>query len=113
MMTPPMYIYRIFHRPGSRARALLNGVPLYDRVVTDNVSPAQPMTHWLASGENTLTVELTETPFPSNIPGTTYFEFSVRAVNEGKAIEEVELFKWIYPKSLRDKELPTALPLVH
>lgn len=113
-MTPPMYIYRIFHGPGSRARALLNGVPLYDRIVTENVSPAQPITHWLVSGDNTLTVELSPEPRPPNIPGSlTYFEFSVRAVKEGIKIEEVEIFKWIFPNTLKEKELPAVLPLVH
>jgi len=105
-----MYIYRIFHRPGSRARASINGVLIYDRIVTDNVSPAQPITHWLASGDNTLTFELSPAPLSPLTPYMgAHFGFEVREVKE----EEVVLFAWHYPNSLVEKELPTALPLLH
>ncbi len=113
-MTPPRYIYRIMHRPGARARALINGVPIYDRIVKDNVSPAQPITHWLASGDNTLTFELSPAPLSPNTPYLgAHFTMLIREVKEEEKIEEIDLFAWSYPNSLVDKELPTALPLVH
>jgi len=116
-MAPPMYIYRIMHRPGSRVRALINGVPVYNRSVTDNASPAQPITHWLTTGDNTLTFELWEAPLSPRTPYLgAHFAFLIREVkgnNDPTPIEEIDLFAWHYPNSLIDKEFPTALPLVH
>jgi hypothetical protein len=109
-MAPPMYIYRILHRPGSRARALINGVPVYDRIVRDNVSPAQPITHWLASGDNTLTFELSPAPRSPNTPYLdAHFAFWVQDEKD----QENKLFVWEYPTSLEAMKLPTLLPLVH
>lgn len=111
-MTPPMYIYRILHRPGSRARALINGVPIYDRIVKDNVSPAQPITHWLASGDNNLTFELAPAPLSPLTPYLgAHFAFWVQDANAED--KDSKLFQWDYPRSLQELELPTVLPLVH
>lgn len=108
-MAPPMYIYRIFHRPASRARALINGVPVYDRIVTQNVAPAQPITHWLTSGENIFTFELSPTPRSPNTPLMgAHFAFMVQDEKD----QENYLFKWEYPSSLVAKQLPIDLPLV-
>jgi hypothetical protein len=108
-MTPPMYIYRIMHRPGSRARALINGVPVYDRIVKNNVSPAQPITHWLASGDNTLTFEMAPAPLSPLTPYMgPHFEFWIQDDKD----QDNKLFLWKYPTSLEDKQLPTQLPLV-
>jgi len=113
-MTPPMYIYRIMHRPGSRARALINGVPIYDRIVKDNVSPAQPITHWLASGDNTLTFELAPAPLSPNTPYLGgHFTSGVQKVEPAKKPEELKLFRGPYPMGLGGKEFPAVLPLVH
>lgn len=109
-MAPPLYFYRIMHRPGSRARALVNGVPVYDRIVRDNVSPAQPITHWLASGDNTLTFELSPAP---RSPNTPYLDAHFAFWIQDDADHETKLFAWEYPTSLTAKELPTLLPLVH
>jgi hypothetical protein len=109
-MPPPMYIYRIFHRPASRARALINGVPVYDRIVDQNVAPAQPITHWLVSGDNTFTFELAPTPRSPNTPLMgAHFAFMVQDEKD----QGNYLFKWEYPLSLEEKGLPSVLPLVH
>lgn len=109
-MAPPMYIYRILHRPASRARALINGVPVYDRIVTENVAPAQPITHWLNSGDNTLTFELSPAPRSPNTPYMdAHFEFWVQDEKD----QDNKLFQWAYPTSLEAKSLPIVMPLVH
>jgi hypothetical protein len=109
-MAQPMYIYRIFHRPASRARALVNGIPIYDRVVDQNVSPAGPITHWLASGENTFTFELSPSPRSPLTPSMgPHFGFLVQLDSD----QDNALFRWEYPSSLSALGLPTALPLVH
>ncbi len=113
-MAHPNYAYRILHRPASRARALLNGIPLYDRTVDKNVAPMQPVTHWLVRGENTITVELSPTPPSPNTPFMgPHFAISIlRAEDLGKETEPPPLFKWEYPTSLMGLGLPLDLPLV-
>jgi len=109
-MAPPMYIYRILHRPASRARAFVNGVPVYDRVVDQNVAPAQPITHWLQPGDNIFTFDLSPAPRSPNTPDMgPHFAFMV----QDAADQENYLFKWEYPRSLSEKGLPIELPLVH
>ncbi len=109
-MKPPMYISRIFHRPASWARASINGIPVYDRIVDENVASGQPITHWLASGENLLTFQIAPTPPPPLIPDLrAYFAFIVHTEDD----QDTHLFHWEYPSSLETKELPIELPLVH
>jgi len=109
-MASPMYIYRILHRPGSRARALINGVPVYDRIVRDNVAPAQPITHWLMPGDNTLTFDLSPAPKSPLTPYLdAHFEFWIQEDKD----QVNKLFQWVYPTNLQALKLPTQLPLVH
>ncbi|MDI1446891.1 hypothetical protein [Polyangium sp. 6x1] len=112
-MAHPNYVYRILHRPGSRARALLNGIPLYDRVVTQNVAPSQPVTHWLVNGENTITVELSPAPRSPNTPSMGA-HFALLILNAEDLEKKVEnpVFTWEYPTSLQGLGLPLELPLV-
>jgi hypothetical protein len=112
-MPHPNYVYRILHRPGSRARALVNGVMLYDRIVQQNVAPAQPVTHWLTTGENTITVELFPAPESPHTPfmGAHFAIMILPAEDLGKEVEH-PVFTWEYPTSLSALGLPLDLPLV-
>lgn len=103
------YIYRILHRPASRARALVNGIPIYQRTPTANVTPVGPLTHWLTSGENTITVELFPAP-PS--PLTPYLgpHFAIFVLDAED--QDTPLFSWEYPTSVASLGLPIDLPLV-
>ncbi|MDI1480998.1 hypothetical protein [Polyangium sp. y55x31] len=103
------YLYRILHRPASHARALINGIPIYDRIVPDNVAPIGPVTHWLVRGENTITVELSPSPRSPLTPDLgPHFEISVRLAED----LDRAVFTWDYPKSVAALGLPIELPLV-
>jgi hypothetical protein len=104
------YVYRILHRPASRARALINGVPIYDRVVEKNVAPSGPITHWLRRGENVITVELYPTP-RSPLTPLLDAHFGI-AILPAEDLDR-KVFVWEYPDSLVEAKLPTELPLVH
>lgn len=108
-MAHPNYLARILHRPASRARVLLNGIPLYDRTPDKNVAPITPITQWLVQGENTVTIEL----FPAPVSPLTpflgpHFQMAIMPADD----QDSRVFAWEYPDTLKDAGLPTELPLV-
>jgi len=109
-MAHPNYVFRIFHRPASRARVLINGIPVYDRAPTQNVSPMQPMTHWLVTGDNTFTFELSPAPRSPLTPSMgPHFKFYVAPAEA----QESALYGWEYLNDYQKLKLPLDLPLVH
>ena len=104
------YAYRILHRPASYARALVNGIPIYSRVVDKNVAPSGLITHWLAPGENTITVELAPAPRSPLTPLLgPHFAMIVLPADD----LDRQVFHWEYPDSLLAAASPVELPLAH
>ena len=104
------YVYRILHRPASYARALINGIPVYERAPDRNVAPMQPITHWLVTGENSIVIELTEAPPSPLAPNMTpHFAMMImRAEN----LDDPR-FRWEYPDSIARLGLEPRLPWAH
>lgn len=100
------YIHRILHRPASRARVLLNGVPLYDRAPDRNVSPMAPVTHWLVPGENAVLIELHPAPQDPRQPDQGP-HFAMQIVG---ADDEAVRYAWEFPDSVSAAGLEPKLP---
>ncbi|AKT40608.1 hypothetical protein [Chondromyces crocatus] len=109
-MTHANYLYRILHRPASRARAMINGIPIYEREPEANVSPIGPITHWLSRGENAITVELTSAP-PSPRTPLLGPHFELQVARDGAT--DQPLFRWEYPDGVAAVGLTPELPWVH
>lgn len=109
-MSPPTYLCRILHRPGSLARVMINGVGVYERAPEKNVGPVMPISHWLHKGENLVSIELVEAP---RSPLTPYMDAWLVAAICTADDQEGALWQWEYPADVLSLGLPIELPRVH